>query len=112
MAKHPPEPPLVSAVLPALADELRFLLDQQGEHDLAAQVSGLRIVGRCGCGDDFCAMFYVIPKPKGAYGHGHRTLDLDSEAGMLILDVVDEQIAAVEVLTETRSRRSSTAYFL
>ena len=35
---------------------------------------------------------------KAAYGAGHRNVALTPARGMLILDVVDERIAAVEVL--------------
>lgn len=98
MGDHPQEPPLLSTALSAFADELHRLLVQEGELQLAAQVPTLRMVDRCRCGDDFCAMFYVLPKPKGAYGNGHRNVPLDPEQGMLVLDVVDEKIAAVEVL--------------
>ncbi len=59
----------------------------------------LRVVARCGCGDDFCQSFYTAPKPDGAYGPGHRNVLLDPPwSGMLILDVVDGLIAYVEVL--------------
>ena len=43
-------------------------------------------------------MFYVLPKPNGAYGPDHRNVALTPNKGMLILDVVGEKIAAVEVL--------------
>jgi hypothetical protein len=91
-------PVRLTDALPELALELERLLREQGESDLAAQVSALRIVDRCRCGDDFCSMFYVRPKPKAAYGPGHRNVALTPARGMLILDVVDERIAAVEVL--------------
>jgi hypothetical protein len=94
----PWEPPLLVEVLPVFADELRNLLIDQGERELAAQVSTLRIVGRCRCGDDFCGTFYVRPKPKGAYGPDHRCVPLEPKQGDLVLDVVGEKIAAVEVL--------------
>jgi hypothetical protein len=92
-----PAPRLIDS-LPELAQELEHLLKAQGECDLAAQIATLHIVGRCHCGDDFCATFYVQPKPKGAYGPGHRNVSLDPGEGMIILDVVDERIATVEVL--------------
>jgi hypothetical protein len=47
---------------------------------------------------DFCATFYVRPKPEGAYGRDHRNVPLTPKGGMLILDVVGEKIAGVEVL--------------
>jgi len=73
------------------------LLITAGETGLATQISGLRIVDRCRCGDDFCSTFYVQPKPDGAYGPSHRSVDLAPQQGTIILDVVDEKIACVEV---------------
>lgn len=42
-------------------------------------------------------MFYVLPKPAGAYGPGVRIVSLEPARGFLILDVVNDKIAAVEV---------------
>lgn len=89
---------MVSDALPSLAEDLRRLLLEQGEIDLAAEVAGLRIVDRCRCGDDFCATFYVRPKPMGAYRRNHRNIELTPKEGMLILDIVGDNIACVEVL--------------
>lgn len=89
---------LVSEVLPDFSAQLRQLLLEEKEEGLASQVSTMKIVDLCGCGDDFCASFYVQPKPSGAYGPGHRNVALIPENGMIILDVVNEQIAHVEVL--------------
>lgn len=67
--------------------------------DLAAQLTGLRVVQRCGCGDSFCQSFYTAPPPSGAYGTGHTNVALDPPwPGYLILDVVDGKIVFVEVL--------------
>jgi hypothetical protein len=90
--------PLLADTLPAFATELRQLLEEQGEPELAAQVPKLMIFDRCRCRDDFCSTFYAQPKPKDAYGPGHRNVALTPEEGMLILDVVGEAIACVEVL--------------
>ena len=95
---HRAEPPLMSDVLPELTQELKELLVKQDELELAAQVSVLRIVDRCRCGDDFCCTFYVQSKPRGGYGPDHRNVELDPKDGMLILDVVGDKIACVEVL--------------
>ncbi|MGA8676838.1 MAG: hypothetical protein WB621_16605 [Candidatus Acidiferrales bacterium] len=89
---------LLAAVLPEFAAELRQLLTEQGEAELAAQVSGLMIFDRCRCGDDFCGTFYTQPKPDGSFGPGHRNVALTTGQGMLILDVVAGEIACVEVL--------------
>jgi hypothetical protein len=97
---------LLRDLLPSLARELRDLLLKQGESDLAGQVWGLRIVDRCRCGDDFCATFYVQPKPEGAYGPTHRNISLEPIEGMLILDVIDDKIACVEVLYRDEVRQT------
>ena len=91
--------------LPEFAFELRQLLLQTGESQLAAQVPGLVILERCRCGDDFCATFYTQPKPQGSYGPGHRNVALTPKEGMLILDVVSDKIACVEVLYRDEIRR-------
>jgi hypothetical protein len=98
MNQEAEERPRLADILPSFATELRQLLQEQGEPELAAQVPGLVILDRCRCGDDFCATFYTQPKPKGAYGPGHRNVALTPEEGMLILDVVGDKIACVEVL--------------
>jgi hypothetical protein len=90
--------PLFSEVLPELAEEVERLLLESDEKELVTQVPALRIVERCRCGDDFCSTFYVQPKPEGAYGPDHRNVVLDPPRGMLVLDVVGNKIACIEVL--------------
>jgi len=63
------------------------------------------VIDHCRCGDDFCATFDTQPPPAGAYGPSHRNVALDPEEGMLILDVVDEHIACVEVLSNEPFRQ-------
>jgi hypothetical protein len=99
------EPPLVRDVLPALAEELHQLLTEENEPELAAQIPALKILSRCHCGDDFCATFYVRSPPQGAYGPNHRNVPLTPKEGMLVLDVVGEKIACVEVLYRDDIRR-------
>jgi hypothetical protein len=53
--------PLLNEVLPIFAKEIEELL--HNEPKLASQVASLTIVDRCRCGEDFCAAFYVEPKP-------------------------------------------------
>ena len=89
---------LLADTLPELALELERLLAKAGKPDLAAQVPGLVIVDRCRCGDDFCSSFYTQPKPEGKYGPDHNCMDLDSDKGLVLLDVVAGTIAHVEVL--------------
>jgi hypothetical protein len=98
--------PLLRDVLPSFGDELQHLLVKQGEPELAAQVPELRIAGRCHCGDDFCATFYVRPKRSGPFGAGHRNVCLEPEQGMVILDVVNGKIECVEVLYRDHIREA------
>lgn len=95
--------------LPAFAAELQRLLTEAGEPELAAQVPGLMIFDRCRCGDDFCATFYAQPKPEGRYGSNHRNVSLTPEEGMLVLDVVGQEIACVEVLYRDEIREKLLA---
>ncbi|MGB7497160.1 MAG: hypothetical protein WBR26_11545 [Candidatus Acidiferrum sp.] len=100
--------PLVE-ILPAFAAELQRLLTEKGEPELAVQVPSLRIFERCSCGDDFCGTFYTQPKPKGAYGPGHRNVVLAPDDGTVILDVVEDQICCVEVLDRPEIREKLNA---
>lgn len=97
--------PLLTNILPEFASELRQLLIENGETALAEQVPGLMILDRCRCGDDFCATFYTQPKPECRYGPSHRNVVLTLDEGMLVLDVVDEEIACVEVLERPDMRK-------
>jgi hypothetical protein len=100
---------LLITSLPNLSQELTALLIFAGEPILASQVTGLEIVQRCPCEDDFCATFYTAPRPNGAYGPGHRNVSLEPEKGMIVLDVLDERIMKVEILyrDEVRSQLAS-----
>ena len=89
---------LLTDVFPVFSTELRQLLVEQGESELAAQVPRLMICDRCRCGDDFCATIYTRPKPRGGFGPGHRNVRLMPSEGMLILDVLSGKIACVEIL--------------
>jgi hypothetical protein len=86
--------------------EIEELLGKRNESKLASQVASLTIVDRCRCGEDFCAAFYVEPKPPGAYGSGHRNVELEPGSGMIILDVVDDRIMQVEVLYRDEVRQA------
>jgi hypothetical protein len=92
--------------LPEFCDELKSLLLEAGEPQLAEQVSSLQIEDRCRCGDDFCATFYTGSKPEGSYGPQHRNIVLSPVKGMLILDVVADEIKCVEVLYRDELRLS------
>jgi len=106
MSQQTPKPPLLSDTLPEFAAELQELLNEAGEPELAAQVLGLRICDLCGCGDDICSTFYTKPRPQGAFGPGLRNVRLIPDDGaLLILDIVDGEIACVEVLDRPEVRR-------
>lgn len=99
MQHQPTHIPFLCTTWPAFAAELTAALNAYGEDRLTDQVERLRIVEVCGCTDDFCQSFYTKPKPAGAYGDGHRNVCLDAPwPGFLVLDVVDDDIAYVEVL--------------
>ena len=84
---------------PKLSGELRDALIAEDEAGLANSVDSLEVVQPCGCGDDFCQSFYTAHPPDGAFGPGHRNVLLDPPwTGMLVLDVVDDEIVYVEVL--------------
>lgn len=97
-------------LLPAFAVELERLLTEAEEGELAKQVLDLKIFERCSCGDDFCSTFYTQPKPKGAYGSGHRCVRLFPVAGShLVLDVVAGKIACIELLDREDVRQKLVA---
>ncbi len=89
--------PLID-LLPAFAAELDRALRAHDVADLADQVRGLSITAVCRCGDDFCSSFYTGPRPDGPWGQTHRNVSPEVAAGMIVLDVVDDQIRYVEVL--------------
>ena len=103
---------LLVDMFPELSAELQQLLRVSGEHVLAQQISGLRVLDRCRCGDDFCATFYTEPKPNGPYGPGLRTLALEPMTGELIIDVVNGRVAMLKYFTETKFVRSFLRFFL
>ena len=87
------KPLLLSAVLPALADELAQLLRGAGRVDLAVQVPSLKLKSRCDCGDDFCATIDTRA------GRPADSIDLEPSEGMIIVDVDDqERILGIEIL--------------
>lgn len=100
---------LLAETLPAFATELQQLLIDKGEHELTAQLPDLVILDHCRCGDNFCATFYTQPKPHGGYGSNHRNVALAPEEGMLILDIVGDKIACVEVLYRDEVREKLIA---
>jgi hypothetical protein len=79
---------------PRFAGELADALRAHGRADLAAGVDGLDVVAPCGCGDSFCQSFRTTAAPGPP-----ETLALDAPwPGYLVVDLVDGDIAYVEVL--------------
>lgn len=102
---------MLKDVLSEFAQEITSLLTEQGEPDLAAQVPGLHLFGRCRCGDNFCATIYAAPRPKGAWGPEHENVALDPVEGFLILGVVNREIVSIEVLYRDDLRKEVLALF-
>jgi hypothetical protein len=112
-------------IWPNVVDRLKASLIDDGELKLAATVEGLQVYDRCRCGADYCATVYTKPRPRGGWGPTHRGLvfwnsdAIDPDTGvrigdpcispttqyMTILDVVDEEIALIEILDDHESRR-------
>jgi hypothetical protein len=90
--------PTMAELFPAFSLELQSLAVAAGRSDLAPQVPSLPIVGRCTCGEDSCAQFYTAPPPGGSYGPRHTSLMLPSAEGLIVLDLLEDQIVAIEVL--------------
>ncbi|MFF4350153.1 hypothetical protein [Streptomyces sp. NPDC001530] len=100
--------PLVRDVFPDLVAELTTLLEDEGERELAVSARDLRLVGECGCGDDFCQSLRTADHPQGQpYGTGHRCVPLLPSEGMLCLDVVDGRIMYIEVIDRPPMHRRS-----
>jgi hypothetical protein len=91
-------PPLLADEFPDFAEEVRELAERSGDPGLPEQVMALRIFDRCRCGEPFCATFYTAPRPGKGRGTIHTSVDLDSKAGTIVLDLVDGKIVSVEVL--------------
>ena len=90
--------PLLTDAIPELAEELKSLLAKSEFSDVANQVATLRVIDRCSCNENSCATFYTATRPTGALGVGHENVLLDSETGLLVLDLLNRKIVGVEVL--------------
>jgi hypothetical protein len=93
------EAPLVSSMLPELAERMESALRAQGEGRVADQVAGLRITGVCECGQRFCGSFQTLGRPLKRWFMRGRQIELrDGGPGEIVVDVVRGEIAYVEVL--------------
>ena len=98
--------PLMKEVLPDLSNELKTLLEKESNFHLAESIDLLRIYEKCECDETSCASFYTVPKPNGAYGIEHESLMLDANEGLLILDLVENEIKFVEILNRPEIRKN------
>ncbi|HTV06642.1 MAG TPA: hypothetical protein VME86_14835 [Acidobacteriaceae bacterium] len=89
---------LLTEILPEFSAELAHLLEQGGQPKLAKQIATLRIFEKCNCNDDFCSSFYTRRNPHRPPGRDSRSISLEPKSGLLILDVVGDEIIFVEVL--------------
>ncbi len=114
----------LNEIWPDVSRQLKALLADAGECQLASTVEDLWVYDRCRCGADFCATVYTQPRPTHGYGSGHRnivfwnagTVDLDTGKTVAemsispttefttILDVVGDEIRCIEILNDTESR--------
>jgi hypothetical protein len=93
------EAPLLGSVLPELAERIEAALRAQGEGRVADQVAGLRITGPCTCGQTFCGSFQTLKTPLKRWFMRGRQIELsDGGPGEIVVDVVRNEIAYVEVL--------------
>jgi hypothetical protein len=99
----------VAEVFPEFCVELVALVSSSERPDLASQIPDLPVVDRCRCGQDNCAHFYTAPPPKGSYGPGHGNVLLGASRGLVILDVVHDNVVAVEVLDRADVKRALDA---
>lgn len=98
--------PLLREILPEFAVELETLLRKENYIEYAEQIAFLRITERCRCEDNFCGMFYTQPRPQSLTTGKLSTIDPHSKHGMILLEIVEESIAAVEVLFRPDVRKA------
>ncbi len=77
--------------------ELATMIRAAGHVHLIEELRRAPVVSRCNCGDADCAHFYTSARPR-ARDRSHENIMLPSQSGMVILDVVEGKVVAVEVL--------------
>jgi hypothetical protein len=93
------EAPLLTAVLPQLAERIETALREQRLPRVADQVATLRITGPCTCGQPFCGSFQTLKTPLKRWFMRGRQIDVqDGGPGEIVIDLVRGEIAYVEVL--------------
>jgi hypothetical protein len=89
---------LVKELLPAFVAELEKTLIRMARPELAEQLGQLRVVDRCRCSQRNCSHFYTAPRPLESYGPNHTNLMIPAQRGLIVFDIVDGVVVAIEVL--------------
>lgn len=100
----------INEIFSAFAAELESLTKEAGRADLVGQIRDLPVLARCDCGQRNCAHFYTAPKPTGSYGPGHVNVVLPAARGLIVYDVVNGSIAAIEVLDRSDVKEALDRY--
>jgi hypothetical protein len=93
------ERPLLRERAPAFAAELEETLLAAGRPELADQIPALRITALCRCEVEGCASFSTVMPMKRWFRRGALV-----EAGGLVVNTIDGEIAFVEVLDRPEVR--------
>jgi len=93
-------PPLLIDTRPGFADRLERALREAGEPRLAAQVTELRVVAPCGCENGYCQSFNTAMPIKRWFRRGRSVRLEDFGSFLVAVDVVDGEIAYVEVIDQ------------
>ena len=88
----------INDLFPAFVGELSRLVSEAGHPHLSEQIPSLPVVARCNCAQDNCAHFYTAPPPRGAYPPNHTNILLPTDDGLIVVDVIEDRIVAVEIL--------------
>jgi hypothetical protein len=99
----------VQDMSPPFAAELADLCRRKGLVDLADQIGALPVVARCSCGLASCAHFYTAPPPSGSYGPGLTNVILPADRGLILLDIMNGRIVAIDVLDRPDVKRALDA---
>ncbi len=89
--------------------ELEAMIEAVGRADLLEHLRGAPITSRCNCGDADCAHFYTSPVPTRR-DHTHENIMLPSQSGLIVLDVRQGKVVAVEVLDRPDVKRVLDSY--
>jgi len=89
--------PAVGDLFVEFFPELSTLIQTAGHAHLIEELRRAPVASRCNCGDAACAHFYTSAWPRAGH-RSHENIALPSQSGMVILDVFEGRVVAVEVL--------------